>query len=632
MDKTFRSHGRGSRTSPSSKILINILFLLIYGTLFPIKGVAAQESQQRERTVRGETATVRVPMVAERWDATLSSVRPKPQKRIWLGRSYPGYSEFKQRANARRQALEGSPRSSRTSADSAPAKVRSLSSSSATESGQGTIFDGPSEADNSVVPPDSQIAAGPNYLAVAVNSVLEIYDKSGNWQGVQEFDTFFGGLGVTGSIYSPRLIYDQADQRFILSVNEVDLANLSNANVLLAVSASSDPTSTWYKFAINSMGRNAANTTNTFPDSPSLGLGPSAVYITTNQFELTETCLTTDQPCYFSDAQIKVIGLPELLSGNSNLNITAFTNIQTADGLPAVAIQPTLTYGSSSNEFMVASRFDAYTGNALDLFAIPVSGVPTLTTADVTVPSYTYPSDASQAGTATTILTGDFRPLNAVWANGSLYCAQNVNSAATDEVAAQWYEIQVSDLASAAVVQSGDVSGDGEAYYPAISLMANGMVGLAFSTSSPYQFASAAFTARESADPPGAMRSYSVYVAGTSPYDESVDDPWGDYSGISEDPDGSSLWMIAEFAGTPDPQYGTGVAQILSPPALSVSPLSLTFTNVAPGAALTPLKVSVSNISSGSVNIQTLVLLRYVKVDGFVCELRCHNTRTLRSR
>jgi hypothetical protein len=27
-----------------------------------------------------------------------------------------------------------------------------------------------------------------------------------------------------------------------------------------------------------------------------------------------------------------------------------------------------------------------------------------------------------------------------------------------------------------------------------------------------------------------------------------------------------------------------------------------------------------------------LVLLRYVKVDGFVCELRCHNTRTLRSR
>jgi hypothetical protein len=29
---------------------------------------------------------------------------------------------------------------------------------------------------------------------------------------------------------------------------------------------------------------------------------------------------------------------------------------------------------------------------------------------------------------------------------------------------------------------------------------------------------------------------------------------------------------------------------------------------------------------------RVLVLLRYVKVDGFVCELRCHNTRTLRSR
>jgi hypothetical protein len=31
-------------------------------------------------------------------------------------------------------------------------------------------------------------------------------------------------------------------------------------------------------------------------------------------------------------------------------------------------------------------------------------------------------------------------------------------------------------------------------------------------------------------------------------------------------------------------------------------------------------------------NALVLVLLRYVKVDGFVCELHCHNTRTLRSR
>jgi hypothetical protein len=31
-------------------------------------------------------------------------------------------------------------------------------------------------------------------------------------------------------------------------------------------------------------------------------------------------------------------------------------------------------------------------------------------------------------------------------------------------------------------------------------------------------------------------------------------------------------------------------------------------------------------------NAYSLVLLRYVKVDGFVCELCCHNTRTLRSR
>jgi hypothetical protein len=608
MDNLFRRHRMGFRTSPSAKILINILILLIYGTLFPNSGVAAQESQPRERSVRGETVTVRVPMVAERWDATLSSVHPKPQKRIWLGRSYPGYREFKSRANARRQALEGSPRSSRASADYAPAQARPLSSASPAQQGQGTVFDGPDQQDASFIPPDSQIAAGPDYLAVAINSVLDIYDKSGNLVGVQEFDTFFDGLGVTGSIYSPRLIYDQADGRYILSVNEVDLGGLSNANVFLAVSASSDPTGTWYKFAINSMGRNAANTTNTYPDSPGLGLSQSAVYITTNQFELNQTCLNTGtQPCYFSDAQIKVIGLPALLSGNSSLSITAFTNIQTVDGFPAVAIQPAVTYGSSSNEFMAAARFDAYAGTEFNLFAIPVSGVPTLSTADLTVPSYAYPSDATQEGTASTILTGDFRPLNAVWANGSLYFAQNV-SASNSTVAAQWYEIQISDLSSASLAQSGDVSGDGDAYFPAISPMANGTVGLAFTTSSSFEFASAAFTAREAADSPGTMRSYSVYRAGTAPYDEAANALWGDYSGISEDPDGSSLWMIAEFAETPDVMFGTGVAQILSPPALSASPLSLTFTNTAPNAVLVPEVVSVSNIGSGTVNIQALVV------------------------
>jgi hypothetical protein len=600
--------GIGSSTGPFPGRTIGTVFLLTCGTLILVPGIAAQRSERIGRPVRGETAPVRVPMVAAPWDATISAVPPKPQKRVWFVGRYPGYSEFKQQANARRKGLADLPRGTRGSANnSAKPMPRPLASSSTT---QGIIFEGPSESDTNEIPPDSQVAAGPNYLVVGINSLLAIYDKSGNLQGsFQSFSSFFGSLGITGSIYDPRIIYDQTDQRFILSAAEVDFTNLTNGHVLLAVSASNDPTATWYKFAIDFKGRNPANTANTFPDFPGLGLSQSAVYITTNQFELTQACVSTDtEQCYFSDAQIKVIGLPELLAGNPNLNITAFTNVQTADGFPAVAIQPALTYGSANDEFLVAARFDAYTGTALNLFAIPTSGTPTLSTADLSVPPYTFPPDALQAGTYATILTDDYRPLNAVWANGSLYCTQNVSAVTTYGVVARWYQIQVSDLASASLTQSGDVAGNGDAYYPAISQKADGSISLAFTTSSHLQFASAAFTGREASDPLGTMRGYSLYHSGTGSYDEEVGNRWGDYSGISEDPDGSNLWMIAEYAGTPDPHFGTAVAQITSPPALLVSPSSLTFQNSQPGTTISPMSVTLTNVSSGSVAIGTLTL------------------------
>ncbi|HET7840632.1 MAG TPA: choice-of-anchor D domain-containing protein, partial [Terriglobia bacterium] len=438
---------------------------------------------------------------------------------------------------------------------------------------------------------------------VAINSLLAIYDKSGTRiGGYQQLSTFFSSLGITGSVFDPRLIYDQADQRYILSAGEIDFTSLTNGHIMLAVSATDDPTQTWYKFAINSKGRDISNKEDTFPDFPGLGLSSSAVYVTTNQFALTTACLATDvEGCYFSDAQIRVIGLAGLLAGNPSLTITTFANVQTADGFPGFTIQPALTYGSPGYEFLVAARFDNYTGTALDLFAIPTSGTLTLSTKDLTVPAYSIPPDAIQAGSSEAIFTNDFRPLNAVWAGGSLFLGQNVQSSL---VAARWYQIILSDLASASLAQSGDIQGDGEAYYPAVSLKSDGTLAVLFTTSSQYTFASAAFTGRESADPPGAMRSYAIYRAGTDKYAESsFDNRWGDYSGISEDPDGNSVWGMAEYAGSPNPHFGTAIARISAPPALAISPSVLYFGGVLVGRSSNSLTVTVTNISEYSATL-----------------------------
>ena len=580
-------------------------------------------------TVSGQQENVQVPSVSEPWSATVVRVTESPAPLPWHIGHYPGFREAKRQANERRKAMMSArPPSGETFVgpqnEQAPT-VDTTAQTALASSTSGVVFDGPNESDTHLIPPDPQIAAGPNHVVVAVNSLLAIYDKSGNLQGsFQNFSSFFSNLGITGEIFDPRIIYDQTDQRFILSAGEIDFTNLTNGHVFLAVSASSDPTGTWYKFAINSMGRTADNTENTFPDFPGLGLSQSAVYITTNQYALTQACLSTDtEGCYFSDAWISVISLPELLSGNPNLNIRAFTKIQNAMASSAFAIQPALTYGSSSNEFLVAARYDSFTEYALDLFAIPTSGTPTLSTGNVGVPAYQIPPDAFQGGNLEPILTDDYRPLNAIWVNGSLFFGQN---AFAGRVAARWYQITLSSLASASLAQSGDITGTGDAYYPAISLKGDGTLGIAFTTSSQFQFASSAFTGREPSDPQGTTRSYSIYRSGTDSYAEPggfTSNRWGDYSGISVDPDGNSLWMITEYAGSPDPHFGTAAAQVAAPPSLSITPSFLNFGEILLGSTSPPQTVTVMNIGSASVAVGTATFSGANSVDFSISNDAC---------
>jgi uncharacterized protein (TIGR03437 family) len=549
-------------------------------------------------------------MVAESWLAGTRRVSEPPRRIPWDMGHFAGYEKAKEQANARRRAWKQPLAPGPANSVVNPRHITPRQQAGAAGAGAGVTFDGPGELDTLLIPPDPQIAAGPTYLVVVVNSLLGIYDKKGNLQGgFQSFSSFFGGLGITGEIFDPRIIYDQADQRYIFSAGEIDFTNLTNGHVVLAVSASNDPTQIWYKYAFDSMGRNAANTQDTFPDFPGLGLSPSAVYLTTNQFELTKGCIETDtQECYFSDAWIRVVGLPGLLSGSPNLAVTTFSNLQTATGFPAFSIQPAVNYGTPGAEFMVAAQFSSYSPTTLNLFSVTTTGTPALSTTDLTVPAFNLPPYAVEAGTSNGIITDDFRPLNAVWANGSLWFAQNIGEHSAPGVLSRWYQVGISSLASASLVQSGSVSGSGDAFYPAVSVMADGTVGMAFSTSSAFQEASAAFTGRAPADPPGTMRGYADYRAGLDRYDEPEGSRWGDYSGVSEDPDGNSSWMIAEYANTPDPRFGTAVAQVSSPPALSVSPGVLDFKLVLVGQASSPQTVSVTNNGGASVTLGTITL------------------------
>jgi hypothetical protein len=559
------------RTAGTVAYVVAVLALLAPAPAARAGGPPAQIGRQTPT----QSGRVRVRMVSQPWSATAKLKAPAVTgKRMQFIGHFPGYEAAKRAANARAAKLrQSTTRPQQTAAAGTGAAPTSVTPGLEAASGSQLVFEGPGETN--MYPPDSQIAAGPNYVVVLINTVMAIYDKTGTQKGyTQSLSGFFSSLGVSGTLTDPRILYDQADGRFILSIAEIDFNNFTNGHVLLAVSQTSDPTGVWNKYAIDFKGRNLSNTSDTFPDFPGLGLSSSAVYITTNQFELSSTCLSNNN-CSFSDAWIKVIGLPALLSGGSTLDITTFQNVKMASGEPAFDIQPALTYGTSANEYLVAASFVADPGTTLNLFAVNTSGTPALSNAPLTVPSYLTPPGAPQPG-GQWIETNDFRTLNAVWVNGELWCGQNVQ-ASTGESAARWYEIDLSDMATAKLVQSGDVSGAEAAYYPAMGAKADGTAEMSFSTSSALAYASAAYTGREPGDAAGTMRGYALYRIGDGPYDEQQVQRWGDYSGMSLDPDGTTFWGFAEYSGTPDPHFGTAAVQITWTPSLSVTPTSVSF-------------------------------------------------------
>lgn len=554
----------------------------------------------QSRPVRGVTRQIRPRMVSESWYATLRQRRQPPRRVTFIGR-YPGFVAAKKKANERmgRRLAARRLRASRSAR-----KMTMLLPASAAS----PVFFGPDEATTQDLPPDSQLAVGPTQVVVAVNSLIAIYNKSGSQQGSnQSLAAFFGNLVTAGQVYDPRIIYDAADQRFILSAANVDLTNLTTGNVLLAVSQSSDATGKWNKYSIPSMGQAVVGTGNTFPDFPTLGLSSAAVYISTGQFAVSSTCIA-DNSCNFSDTWIQVVGLPGLLSGNATLTLTTFKDVQTAAGGPAFAIEPAVTEGAAPAEFLAAADFanSPNAGSTLDLFSITTSGTPTLQAAALTVPSFSMPPDAPQpapVGAVAFIPTNDYRLLNAVWSNGSLWCGLNTVGSSGLPVA-RWYQIALSSLSTVSLTQSGDVTGSGAAYYPAIAVDASGDVELAFTTSSTTTYASAAFTGRAVGDPAGATRSYGVYEPGTGPYQETqAPMRWGDYSGMALDPSDSSFWAIAELAGTPDPNYETAIAHVTGPPELAIAPGTLDFGSVMVGSAAAAQTVTVTNVSADSVAI-----------------------------
>jgi hypothetical protein len=391
-----------------------------------------------------------------------------------------------------------------------------------------------------MIPPDPMIAAGPVNVMALVNGRYAVYDKSGKLlSSMQPFEFFTGQFIDNTFFWDGRILFDQNTQRFVIVSAAGD--QRSHGSAYLAVSASSDATGRWNVFQLLS-------STQYWIDYPGLGVTSNAVFIPLfrNPFPATGGS---------SFCPLLVIGMPELLAGNSNLNITQFDQ---AVPLCSGSAGPVLNLTSSTTGYLLAQVAGNANGNMLTLITLDTAAKPTLSSTTFPVPHYDVPDAPPQPGTTVKIVMPGSDIYSAVFRNSSIWTVQSVKPTDGNSSGVRWYEI---DPKAKTVRQSGTITGAGSAYVGAITALPNDDVYLVYTTSSDRQFASAGYAYRSASDPPGTMTTTGIYQAGSGTYSIQR---WGDFAAISADPDGQNAWGIAEYVSA-DQTTGSAIVQLAKP-------------------------------------------------------------------
>ena len=369
-------------------------------------------------------------------------------------------------------------------------------------------------------PPDNSMAISNSGLIVTVNNDgIEYYNSSGNFLGIDTWQSFFNDPSLTSIIYDPKVIYDASADRFIMVVLHGSTA--STSKVLVCFSKTSDPTSGWWTYSLTG---NPLNN-NCWFDYPGLGFSNNEVYITGNLF-------TTGGP--FNQAVVYQIskasgynGAPISWQYWHNLSTTPFlaTTLMPASHGHSVSFGPGMYFISSNaageNRFRLWELTDDMTGN------------PTMNsyTVNTTVP-YSPSADASQAGTTDLLDNGDCRILNAFYLTGIIHFVLH------SDIGSGWNGIHYNRLnVSTLINQTATYGQPGSAdiSYPSVASFSNSLSNhdamITYLRSSPSTFPEVRVINCDN----NMQWSSPVLVKGGETFVNIINgnERWGDYTGIS---------------------------------------------------------------------------------------------------
>lgn len=401
------------------------------------------------------------------------------------------------------------------------------------------------------VPPDPELTVGPNHIISVVNVALEIYDKSGNsLVGPTTFDSFMSANPNCTGVFDPNAIYDESADRYILGIDA------DGTGYCLAVSQTNDPTGSWnvYHFV--------TGTASLFFDYPHAGVGNDAIYMGANMF----TFSFLDSRIWAFDKQAMYAGQPaasvmQNLGNNEDtpqpINLHGWNQGTWPTGGPHYFITETGYDGANHTIWSWNDPFGANT----------VTAVGTVNLNTTTGVSAGLPLSSVQSGGGT-LDAGDWRPLDFEYRNGFGWTTMTIacNPGGGSVNCIRWAQI---NPATATVVQSGVLSSAGDyRFHPDLAVNHCDDMAVGYTKSNSSSFPGVFYAGRQGTDPLNTLQAETLIKAGEINYtsfESSSPRRWGDYTGMTIDPDGTTFWYLGEYSkntGTTSGRWGTYIASM----------------------------------------------------------------------
>ncbi|GAB4155231.1 MAG: hypothetical protein Fur0021_22470 [Candidatus Promineifilaceae bacterium] len=382
-----------------------------------------------------------------------------------------------------------------------------------------------------LTPPDPDLSVGHDHVIAVVNNSFGIYDKAGNLLvGPTTFSTLFGPLGgsCVSFPFDPNALYDEEAGRYIMA------ADGDGDYYCVAVSQTDSAVGSWYLYAFQT------NVGGAFFDYPHAGVGRDAIYMGANMFGAgTGRVWAFDKWAMYAGLPAAAVTQP---TGTDDTPQPVKLHGFDQGTWPTEGPHYIMTHRSGANTYAMYAWNDPFGANSLSVVGVynlqSFHGV-----------AVGYPVSNLQLG-GSPYQANDNRALDFEYRNGSGWMTgvASCNPGTGTVNCVQWAEI---DLATQTVVQAGVFSSNGDyRSFPDIAANHCGDAAVGYTKSNTGIYPSVFATGRESGDPLGTMQPEVQIKAGEQRYIGYDGSPyrWGDYTGMSVDPDGVTFWYLGEYS------------------------------------------------------------------------------------